>query len=76
MAALVPPWCPSSYAPDLTYGHTPFAHRQRHRGRHQQNRRGQSFVVKFDDPDEAQRAIREKQLEPWGFGKVYITAYK
>ena len=63
----------------LSYPHT--HSQQRHKPRltyHQQQyqRQYRSFVVKFDSPDEAQRAIREKQAEQWGQGKVHIVSYK
>lgn len=50
-------------------------HSHRHGGRRLDQRR-QSFIVKFDSPDEAQRAIREKQAELWGTGKIHIVSYK
>jgi hypothetical protein len=35
-----------------------------------------TFVVRFTTPDEAQRAIRERQHEVLGFSKVAITSFK
>lgn len=67
--------------PRCPHAHTYSQQQQRHKPRlsyHQQQheRQFRSFVVKFDSPDEAQRAIREKQMEHWGQGKVHIVSYK
>lgn len=51
-----------------------FACSPRQWGRGRKTRK--AFIVKFDTPDEAQRAIREKQAELWGTGKIHIVSYK